>query len=72
MISQVHGMYPACWGGHKLHQVSRLGQQQSSKIMPVCLLPPHQCTQNEPLGMCDKVVNYCLAFFLLLADSLGI
>lgn len=37
-----------------------LGHQQSSKIMPVCLLPSHQCMQNEPSDTCHKAVPWLL------------
>lgn len=55
-ISWVHGMHPANCGDTNCAKSWGLGHQQSSKIMPVCLLPSHQCMQNEPSDMCDKVV----------------
>lgn len=53
---KVHGKHPASCGGTNCTKSCYLGHQKSSTIMPVCLLPSHQCTQNEPSDTWDKAV----------------
>lgn len=71
MIPQVHGMYPASWGDTNFTKSQDLVSNNPPKLCQFAFCPHTSVHRMSPWTR-DKVVLYCLAFFLLLADSLGI